>query len=107
MHGPIASGLYTTLLNLSPMAYREKTKKEKKERKRRSSYYHYSSLALSGGPRGTDGGTPDVRDSEAQWVQIQRTSISSFIRSALYTDPRNSNSSLSSGKCHKIAVSAS
>jgi hypothetical protein len=30
MHGPIASGLYTTLINLSPTAYREKTKKKKK-----------------------------------------------------------------------------
>jgi hypothetical protein len=33
MHGPIASGLYTTLINLSPTAYREKTKKEKKREK--------------------------------------------------------------------------
>jgi hypothetical protein len=68
------------------MTYNKKTKKEK-ERERCSNCYHYSSLALSGGPRATDRGTPDVRDYKAWWVWIHRTSISSFTGSALYLDP--------------------
>jgi hypothetical protein len=36
IHGQIISGLYTTLINLSPMTYKERTKQ--RERERCSSY---------------------------------------------------------------------
>jgi hypothetical protein len=110
IHDQIISGLYTTLINLSPTAYKERKKEERereRERERRSSYSHYSSLALLGGTRATDGGTLDDNDIEAQWVWVQRTSISSFDWLALYTDPSNSNSSFNLGKCDKTVVSAS
>jgi hypothetical protein len=83
IHDQIISRLYTTLINLSSMAYKERTK-QKRERERRSSYCHYSSSTLLAGLRATDGGTLDNRDSESQWVWVQRVSISSFIRSVLY-----------------------
>jgi hypothetical protein len=71
------------------------------------SYYHYSSPALSGGLRATDGGTLNDKDFNAQRVWAQKRSISSFVRSALYQDPSNSNSSSYSGKYDKTAFSAS
>jgi hypothetical protein len=53
MHGQIHFGLYTTLINLNPAAYKErakqKKKRERKERKRQPSYHHYSSPVPSGG----------------------------------------------------------
>jgi hypothetical protein len=63
MHDQITSRLFTTLTNLSPTAYRKRTKQKKK---RHLSYHHYSSPAPSGGIRAIDGGTLDDRDSEAQ-----------------------------------------
>jgi hypothetical protein len=104
MHDQIISRLYTTLINLSPTAYKKRTKQ--RERERHLSYYHYSP-APSGGLRATNGGTLNDRDSEAWWFRVKKTSISSFIRSVLYLDPNNFNSSSSSGKCDKTAVSAS
>jgi hypothetical protein len=61
MHDQIISGLYTTLINLSPTTYRKRTKKE-----RCLSCYHYSSMALSGELRATNRGTLDDRDFEAR-----------------------------------------
>jgi hypothetical protein len=103
MHGQIILGLYATLINLNPTSHKKGTKQKKRERKRHSSYHHYSSSAPSGGLRVADGGTLDDKDSEARRVQAQRVSISSFIRSALYSNPYNSNSR----KCSKTVVSAS
>jgi hypothetical protein len=68
---------------------------------------NYSSLAPSGGLQAADGGTHDNKDSEAQWVRVQRTSISSLIRSVLYLNPSRSNLTSSLGKCDKMVVSAS
>jgi hypothetical protein len=67
MHDQIIFGSYTTLINLSLMAYKETTKQKKRERG--SSYYHYSSPTLLGGPRATDRGALGDRDSEARWVR--------------------------------------
>jgi hypothetical protein len=50
-------------------------------------------------------GTLDDRDSMVQRVQVQRTSISSRVRSALYPDPSRSNSSSSFVKYDKTVVS--
>jgi hypothetical protein len=45
MHGQIISGLYTTLINLSPAAYREWTKKRREKIKKEA--FKLSSLLLS------------------------------------------------------------
>jgi hypothetical protein len=103
----IISGLYTTQINLSPRPTGKRTKQKKEGRKRRSSYYHYFSPALLGGLRAAGGGTLDDRDFEARWVRVQKASMPSFARLALYPDPNNSNSDSSSGKCNKTTVSAS
>jgi hypothetical protein len=81
-------------------------KSTREERKGRSSYYHYSSLVSLGGLQVADGGTLVDRDFEARWVQVQKASISSFVRSTLYLDPNNSICNSSSGKCDKTTVSA-
>jgi hypothetical protein len=91
-------------LILSPTDYRKRTKQKKE---RHLSYYHYSSLAPLGRLRATDEGTLDKRDSNAHRVWVQKTSIASFVKSALYLDPSNSNSSSSSGKRDKTVVSGS
>jgi hypothetical protein len=45
MHSEITSGLYTTLINLSPIAYREMIKKERRKIKKEA--FKLSSLLLS------------------------------------------------------------
>jgi hypothetical protein len=65
MHDQIIPGLYTTLINLSPTAYRKMTS-QKNKRERHLSYYHYSSPPPSGGLQATDGGNLDDKDSEAR-----------------------------------------
>jgi hypothetical protein len=65
MHDRIILRLYTTLINLSPMAHREGTKQKERERKRCSSYHHYSSPIPSGRLRAAVGRTLDDKDFEA------------------------------------------
>jgi hypothetical protein len=107
MHDQTVLRSYTTLINLNPTTHREGAKQRERERKRSSSYHHYSSLTPSGGLRATNRGTLDDRDSKSRRVRVQRVSISSFVRSAFYPDPSNSNLDSSSRKYDKTAVSAS
>jgi hypothetical protein len=95
-HSQIIYRFYTTLINLSPVAYMKKDK-IKRRRERCLSCHHYSSMP-SGGLWETDRGALDDKDSEARWNRVQKTSISSFIRLALYPDPSNSNSSYSASR---------
>jgi hypothetical protein len=66
----------------------------------------YYSLTMSGGLQMTEGATCDASESEAVRTWDQRTSASSFVRSALRLGPSSSRSDFSLGKWDKAATNA-